>query len=431
MRARQDHLLPYMADCRHTPDTLFFVAEEDFRLTREHAAVTPEKMASALAPKAQGFQEIPGEATITAEELYRRRVAMVPLQGESAAGATCESVAPDAETSAVLGLYRRRKKPSSAQLQNMSPALEDMVKICTYAGRQQAGGLVWLSWCGGSGKKSRKSAPCHGSTLLAVTSWFANKLLEDFDKLDFCHFDIALRNLLQNPPATWHWCQASFVYPSIGHYCEHVSGCQEGLGWRSSEWDRPWCQGGTRKDPQDPEQVHRSLHKFCEKGYPPMLGTIVLPEQSHDEEDLRWFTLRTVLESLSPQISWGAGAAAAASGAAASAAAHRMPPPPPAAPGRGSPLGKRPRKQQALKDEDPTRHEGQEPGTKLASERAKRQDRQHATNYRFRVFTDDEAQAAFAARPSERPPLSAPAAPHSMRANVSRSECPVHFSPVV
>ena len=115
--------------------------------------MTPEKMASALAPKAQGFQEIPGEATITAEELYRRRVAMVPLQGESAAGATCESVAPDAETSAVLGFYRRRKKPSSAQLQSMSPALEDMVKICTYAGRQQAGGLVWLSWCGGSGEK--------------------------------------------------------------------------------------------------------------------------------------------------------------------------------------------------------------------------------------------------------------------------------------
>ena len=162
-----------------------------------------------------------------------------------------------------------------------------------------------------------------------------------------------------------------------------------------------------------------------------MFGTIVLPEPDHDEEDLRWFTLRADLESLSPQRSGGAGLVSASGAAASACAAHRMPPPPPAAPGRGSPLGKRPRKQQALKDEDPTRHEGQEPGTKLASERAKRQHRQHATNYRFRVFTDDEAQAAFAARPSDPPPLSAPAAPHSMRADVSRSECPSHVSPAV
>ena len=30
----EDHLLAYMADARHVDDTLFFVAEEDFRLYR-------------------------------------------------------------------------------------------------------------------------------------------------------------------------------------------------------------------------------------------------------------------------------------------------------------------------------------------------------------------------------------------------------------
>eukprot|EP00974_Lingulodinium_polyedra_P001949 184135-Lingulodinium_polyedra.AAC.1 len=33
----QDRLLPYTADPRHAPDTLFLVAEGDFRLTEQHA----------------------------------------------------------------------------------------------------------------------------------------------------------------------------------------------------------------------------------------------------------------------------------------------------------------------------------------------------------------------------------------------------------
>ena len=57
--ARQDNLLPYMADCRHTPDTLFFVAEEDFRLTREHARWNPEAVAAQLVPQPAGLPEMP------------------------------------------------------------------------------------------------------------------------------------------------------------------------------------------------------------------------------------------------------------------------------------------------------------------------------------------------------------------------------------
>ena len=57
---RQDHLLPYMADCRHTPDTLFLVAAEDLRLTREHARLSPEAVAAKLAPEPAGLQEMPG-----------------------------------------------------------------------------------------------------------------------------------------------------------------------------------------------------------------------------------------------------------------------------------------------------------------------------------------------------------------------------------
>ena len=378
------------------------MAEEDFRLTREHAALTPEQVAGRLAQQPAGFQEMPGEATISLDELYQRRTSLAPLQGDAAAGATCESAFPDAEAAAMLGFYRRRRKPSAAELQNVSQELHDLVKICTYAHRQRAGGLVWLSWCGGAGGKSRKTAPCHGSTLLAISAWFARQLLLNFDKFEFMHFDIALRSVLQNPPADWTWCQASFVYPSIGHYCEHVSGCQEGLGWRASEWDRSWCQGGTRTDPNDPSHAHRTLHKLCAKGAPPLLGTIILPEQPFEDEDLRWFTLQTDLESLSPQRSR---VPAAASTSAATRGSGSGSQPPSAGSGRRrDPQGKRSRTELSLKEEDPTRCESLNSAQQLLSERSKRQHRQHSTNYRFRVFTEDEAQADVPMAPPSLPP---------------------------
>ena len=171
-----------MADARHTPDTLFFVAEEDFRLTREHARLIPQQVAAKLGKEPQGLQEMPGEGTISLEELYRLRCSAVPLVGEEEAGAICQSSNPADEVAATLGFYRRRKKtkPSAAEMLHVSQELEDLVKICTYAHRQLAGGLVWLSWCGLSEKsRGRKTVPCRGSTLLAVTSWFARMLLQD------------------------------------------------------------------------------------------------------------------------------------------------------------------------------------------------------------------------------------------------------------
>ena len=99
-------------------------------------------------------------------------------------------------------------------MQNISQEMEDPANICTYAHRQLAGGLVWLSWCGLSAKsKGRKTAPAHGSQLVALSSWFVRKMLETCDKLSFMHFGIALRNVLQSPPEDWHWRRASFVDP--------------------------------------------------------------------------------------------------------------------------------------------------------------------------------------------------------------------------
>ena len=42
----------------------------------------------------------------------------------------------------MLGFYRRRTKPSAAEMQNASRELDDLANRCTYAHRQSAGGLV-------------------------------------------------------------------------------------------------------------------------------------------------------------------------------------------------------------------------------------------------------------------------------------------------
>ena len=203
-----------------------------------------------------------------------------------------------------------------------------------------------------------------------------------------------MRNLLQSPPEDWHWCQASFVYPSVGHYCEHLSGCQEGLGWRESEWNRSWIQDGTRRNEYDPTSVHRTLHKFSPSGPPPLLGTVILPEsEGVDDEDLRWFTLDAgQLESLSPQRNTFTPPLSAYHSAAAQPSSGSRQQPPTGGQGPGG-VNKRPAVLLSLTAEDPTRHQGNPAGQPLLTSRAKRQHRQHATNYRYRVFTQDAWKA--------------------------------------
>ena len=62
------------------------------------------------------------------EELYRLRCSVVPSAGPEEAGAVCQSSNPADEVAATLGFYRRRKKPSAAEMQDISQELEDLVK---------------------------------------------------------------------------------------------------------------------------------------------------------------------------------------------------------------------------------------------------------------------------------------------------------------
>ena len=138
-------------------------------------------------------------------------------------------------------------------------------------------------------------------------------------------------------------------------------------------------------------------------------GPFVLPEsEGVEDEDIRWFTLAVDLESLSPHRSREPDTASAVGSAAAQPSSGCTQQPPTGGQGPGG-RTKRPAVQLSLAEEDPTRHADNQPGQQLLTGRAKRQHRQHATTYRFRIFTEDTAQAAFDASTQDSVPPSASA----------------------
>ena len=164
--------------------------------------------------------------------------------------------------------------------------------------------------------------------------------------------------------------------------------------------------GRHKENPLDSKSVHRTLHKFSERGIPPLLGTIVLPEsEGVDDEDLRWFTLDVDLESLSPHRSTEAGTASAAAAYLAQPSSGSSQQPPTAGISQGG-RSKRP----AVQLDWPAARAAAAHGPQLLTGRAqKRGYRQHATKYRFRIFVQDPTKAALVASPQDSAPPSASA----------------------
>ena len=171
----QDHIIPYMADPRHAPDTLFFVCEEDFRFYAAEESVEPSTIGTQLQRLSKEpvafdtLQEVPGSrsGTVNLRDVYMGRLQAAPLLGEE----SWEFGQPYEEWLQCVGaFYARPVKLSSAQLAaiDMTEELQDLVKLCTAAHRSGRGDLVWLSW-DGFDRKGCKQRPAHACTLLAVS----------------------------------------------------------------------------------------------------------------------------------------------------------------------------------------------------------------------------------------------------------------------
>ena len=326
----QDHLLPYMADERHAPDTLFLVAEEDFRLFSRHSALQPAVLQgvaeAAYAASSTAFVARPAFAEVlneeaaappelTLDELYYWRYQAAPhlikddVFGPPAAGTNNWKAL-------VGGLYAPTAKPTAAEIEQaggVSEYLIDLVKMVTAAHRQGLGDLVWLSYDAFKTKGFR-SRVCHAATLIAVSAAGAKKLVDIVaDPGVFGanqHFDVLLLKYLEKHGNTFG---ASYVYPCVGHYQAHLSQSSDHEGWRDSAWEQNWVQEGTKASHAYGGRT-RWLMGWTKRGDGlDWKVELFLPERG--DVDLRWFTrtsapqgwIEAEEERLHEQAEWAKG----------------------------------------------------------------------------------------------------------------------------
>ena len=270
-----------MTDTRHAPDTFFIVAEADWRLCRDHCVGNREWLAevvdfsnhsllghqnvdsrqrvSPAAPvmphymgKTSGEDEdVPDDpalvdAVMTGGASASSSGMAGPPRPERPGGPAPSPVTPPmSEKNASFYGWVKSTRPDTREAY-ISRDLRDLIRIANqahrYGGRDD---LVWYSWCG-HGKAKNK--PSHGSTLLGVSKTGARRLRQAMiPETKPEHFDIWLRGKLFEKA---HDLQGCYVFPSIGGYDEHISGCDPtnaGTGGvRESIWGEKSQMEGVR-----------------------------------------------------------------------------------------------------------------------------------------------------------------------------------------
>ena len=151
-----------MSDERFSDDTLFFVAEEDWRCYFEdikgkggvHADLVPEvQQQNFLHPRTE------------LDMLIARQHPSAWSWDEPEAS----SQPPNADEFGVPW-WRSETKAKPKAYKDTSTELIDMVKLCTAAEREGHGDLVWLSWNPRDNPNYRRTSLEWGSQLIAVSA---------------------------------------------------------------------------------------------------------------------------------------------------------------------------------------------------------------------------------------------------------------------
>ena len=193
-----------MADACHPEDTVFFVAEGDFRFYREDALAEATVMdqlctvnrigrvTELLQPTAgQGVWSWLGDPNVPVGEPVAPAGPAsagepVAPAGSGASSARASSAAePKYEPARDVFAYTSPTKPSAAEFKDVSPELIDLLCYMTAAEKVGRGNLCWFGWNanpnGGPAKRSQSIA--NGSQLIAITTKGARWLK---DKLEVC-----------------------------------------------------------------------------------------------------------------------------------------------------------------------------------------------------------------------------------------------------
>ncbi len=287
-RSTQDFLVPYILDPRHEEDTLFVVAEADWRLfpdppdapvwwTAAAAATERLRRAAAMqqaeaacqaaaapspAPGSRGGAQASTGASSSshaAAHAASASAADAPAAGAASAhGDAAPSPAPGgaSSTHAPSPAPGVRTEPSAGPEPKVpsfvgwqakpprcppSPELISLVRACTAAHRLRHGALVWLSW---DGTKQAKGTPSHSSAAIVLTRRWARAYKPWIETQKPGHGDVLLRSWLKGGAA--HEVGCCWVWPSVGSYCEHVSECEPSLAGasRESSFGKPWVRAG-------------------------------------------------------------------------------------------------------------------------------------------------------------------------------------------
>ena len=257
----QDVLLPYMTDPRHADDTLFLVCEEDFRLfARDQPSQADLLWAEA---EAGPLSQSPGTGASSSgrrrdeeppESIYKEalRSSWEARHAAAAESRRRDTVSPSPCEPPLQQWHTRTRKPLKEDFENPSEYLKDIIRLCTAAHRLERGHVVWLTWDGDTGKNAEVK-PSHGSMLLAVSWLGACWLKENWAQVWLGHFDLSLKWVCENMSED---LQASFIFPSVGHYASHGSGIL--LAERIAVWKEWWVQEGVRVPPEGPG-THRQI----------------------------------------------------------------------------------------------------------------------------------------------------------------------------
>ena len=181
---------------------------------------------------------------------------------------------------------------------DMSQEMQDILAMQALAARHNIGELIWVSWNSHhwtpkdrKKKQGRSSSPWAGAHLYTLTAKGARFLLKErvLENWWESHMGTALKHFLMK----YQKCGESrgfgacYIYPPIGHYFPHMTTTNQWKRVLISHWDEPWTQGGTRRNPEDPEHVDRSLCWITETG-PPEVVVNFRP----DDDPTKWWCTR-------------------------------------------------------------------------------------------------------------------------------------------
>ena len=248
----KDVLTPLCLDKRLPLDTLFMVFEEDFRFFPEgkdpdSADDYGERLVKVVVDI--GFAALQGSESPPPQSPS-------PSEGKSSGKGGKPKPESRFHTTASRGSSDLKDEVN----EGFSSNLADLVRWATVAHRHQVGNLVWVGWC----PASKPSQLGKGSHLIMLSKEGFVKLSEAFarDEIERGHIDLVLKAWLRKDD-TAQRVGACYVYPQMGGYHAHASGCDpknfgEDKGGRPSAWAFENPASGTRQA-TDPKQRGKFL----------------------------------------------------------------------------------------------------------------------------------------------------------------------------